>query len=183
MVGWHHPLDGCPYLGMQLARLLCPWDSPGQNTGMGCYSLLQGIFPTQGWKLCLLHCRQILYHRATREASQESWHVITLNGTSFQHHGIQSNNICDKAYGTFFFQTSYHIQRGHQVFKSLNEGRKKDPESGIQEICCCFQRTLPLVSNQNFLCKRRNSKNCFFFFLIPGQGFEPTSPCSVRAEP
>ena len=30
------------------ARLLCPWDSPGKNTGVGCHSCLQGIFPTQG---------------------------------------------------------------------------------------------------------------------------------------
>ena len=29
-------------------RLLCPWDSPGKNTGGGCHALLQGIFPTQG---------------------------------------------------------------------------------------------------------------------------------------
>ena len=36
-------------------RLLCPWDSPGKNTGMGCHFLLQGIFPTQGWNLGLLH--------------------------------------------------------------------------------------------------------------------------------
>ena len=27
--------------------LVCPWNSPGENTGMGCLSLLQGIFPTQ----------------------------------------------------------------------------------------------------------------------------------------
>ena len=30
------------------SRLLCPWDSPGKNTGVGCYALLQGIFLTQG---------------------------------------------------------------------------------------------------------------------------------------
>ena len=29
-------------------RLLCPWDSPGKNTGVGCHALLQGIFPAQG---------------------------------------------------------------------------------------------------------------------------------------
>ena len=28
--------------------LLCPWNSPGKNTGVGCHFLLQGIFPTQG---------------------------------------------------------------------------------------------------------------------------------------
>ena len=36
-----------PY-GLQPARLLCPWDSPGKNTGVGCHALLQGIFQTQG---------------------------------------------------------------------------------------------------------------------------------------
>ena len=43
-----------------VARLLCPWNSPGKNTGVGC--LLQGILPTQRWNPGLLHCRQILYH-------------------------------------------------------------------------------------------------------------------------
>ena len=38
-----------------------PWNSPGQNTGVGSLSLLQGIFPTQGSNPVLLHCRQILY--------------------------------------------------------------------------------------------------------------------------
>ena len=28
------------------ARLLCPWNSPGKNTGVGLHSLLQGIFLT-----------------------------------------------------------------------------------------------------------------------------------------
>ena len=38
-----------------------PWNSPGQNTGVGSCSLLQGLFPTQGQNKGLLHCRQILY--------------------------------------------------------------------------------------------------------------------------
>ena len=46
--------------GRQPARLLCPWDSPGKNTGVGCHALLQGIFPTQGSNPDLQHCRQIL---------------------------------------------------------------------------------------------------------------------------
>ena len=37
------------------ARLLCPWDFPGKNTGVGCYFLLQGIFLTQGLNPSLLH--------------------------------------------------------------------------------------------------------------------------------
>ena len=48
--------------GQQPPRLLCPRDSPGKNTGVGCHALLQGIFADKGWNLHLLHCRQILYH-------------------------------------------------------------------------------------------------------------------------
>ena len=40
---------------------LSPWNSPGQNTGVGSLSLLQGIFPTQGSNPGLPHCRQIHY--------------------------------------------------------------------------------------------------------------------------
>ena len=48
-------------LGLQPARLLGPWDSPGKDTGVGCHALLQGSFPTQGSNPGLLHCRWILY--------------------------------------------------------------------------------------------------------------------------
>ena len=48
---------------MYLARQApCPWGSPGKNTAIGCHVLLQGIFPTQGSNLHLLHllhCRGI----------------------------------------------------------------------------------------------------------------------------
>ena len=43
-------------------RLLCPWDFPGNSTGVDCHFLLQGIFPTQRSNLGLPHCRQTLYH-------------------------------------------------------------------------------------------------------------------------
>ena len=36
--------------GLKPARVLCPWDSPGKNTGVGCYALLQEIFPNPGIK-------------------------------------------------------------------------------------------------------------------------------------
>ena len=46
---------------LQPHRLYSPWNSPGQNTGVGSLSLLQGIIPTQGSNPGLLHCRWILY--------------------------------------------------------------------------------------------------------------------------
>ena len=47
--------------GMYPTRLLCPWSSPGKNTGVGSHPLLQGIFPTLWLNLGLPYCRQILY--------------------------------------------------------------------------------------------------------------------------
>ena len=46
---------------LQLHGLYSPWNFPGQNTGMGNLSLLQGIFPTQESNWGLLHCKWILY--------------------------------------------------------------------------------------------------------------------------
>ena len=49
----------CPTLlrsyGLQPARLLCPQDFPGTDTGVGCHFLLQGILLTQGLNPCLWH--------------------------------------------------------------------------------------------------------------------------------
>ena len=57
--------------GVEPTRLLCPWDSPGKNTGVDYHALLQGIFPTQRWNPCLCISsigRQIFPHSATWEA-------------------------------------------------------------------------------------------------------------------
>ena len=48
--------------GLQSTRLLCPRNSLGKNTRVGCHSLLQGILPAQGLSVGLLHYRWILYH-------------------------------------------------------------------------------------------------------------------------
>jgi len=53
---------------LQLHGLYSPWNSPGQNTGVGSFSLLQGIFPTQGSNLGLPLCRQIL-HQLSHQGS------------------------------------------------------------------------------------------------------------------
>ena len=56
--------------GLQPARLLRPWNSPGKNTGVNCYSLFQGIFLAQGSNPGLLHCRQTVYCLSHKTYSQ-----------------------------------------------------------------------------------------------------------------
>ena len=54
--------EGCSVVSnsLQPHGQYSPWNSPGQNSGVGSLSLLQGIFPTQGSNPGLLHCKQIL---------------------------------------------------------------------------------------------------------------------------
>ena len=59
--------------------MVCPWDSPGKNTGVDCHSLCQGIFPTQELNPSLLHCRQMLYHlRSSVQFSSVTQLCLTL---------------------------------------------------------------------------------------------------------
>ena len=62
---WHH-------------GLYSPWNTPGQNTGVGSLSLLQWIFSTQRSNPGLQHCRQILYQLSTKRSPILEWVVYPL---------------------------------------------------------------------------------------------------------
>ena len=90
-------------------RLLCLWDSPGTNTGVGYYFLLQGIFPTQESNWCLFHCRQIPYclsHQGSLPQNQEV-PQIKLNT---EHSRTFQDEIC------FFF---YFLSNTLSIEKSI----------------------------------------------------------------
>ena len=57
--------------GLQPTRLLCAWDFPGKDPGVGCHFHPQGTFPTQGSKLGLPYCGQILYQLSYKGSPQK----------------------------------------------------------------------------------------------------------------
>ena len=68
--------------GLQPASLLCPWNSPGKNAGVGSCALLQGIFPTQGSNPGLPYCRQILYrlsHQRSKRPAKRCHQLLSLD--------------------------------------------------------------------------------------------------------
>ena len=73
----------CDPMGCILPGSFVHGDSPGKNTGVGCHAFLQGVFPTQGWILWLLHCRQILY-----PLSHPECHLIRNRTVSISQLGI-----------------------------------------------------------------------------------------------
>ena len=113
-------------LGLEPARLLCPWDSLGKNAGVGCHFLLQGIFLTQGLNLHLLH----LLHWQASSLSLEppekpsieyfpfmwTWNLLCLISLVFRIVWFVCVNFCLSQLNKTLLQINHHnvIQRqGH----------------------------------------------------------------------
>ena len=80
--------------------LYSPWNSPGQNTGVGSLSLLSGVFPSQGSNSGLPHCRRILYQLSHAEDRlTPRWHVGKPRGKASRgsHRSLDPRNgkICE----------------------------------------------------------------------------------------
>ena len=61
--------------------LYSPWNSPGQNTGVGSRSRLQGNFPTQGLNPGLPHCRRILYQLSHKGSPLRCPNPVTISAS------------------------------------------------------------------------------------------------------
>ena len=96
-------------------ELYSPRNSPGQNTGVGSLSLLRGIFPTQGSKPDLPHCRQILYQLS------HNWLKMILFGVSLM---PRVNSIWNTEI-SFFVCPFYNLKLDYliilHVFKSCSK--------------------------------------------------------------
>ena len=67
------------------------WNSTGQNTGVGSFSLLQGIFPTQELNQDLLHCKQILYqlsYQASPKFNSDDHYIYYCEQESLRKNGV-----------------------------------------------------------------------------------------------
>ena len=86
--------------GLWSTRLLCPWNSPGKNFGVGCCALLQGISWTQVLNLGLLHCRQISFQTlllSLGKAKVTGFRLCALSGSFV----VVSLNSCTLIYSPF----------------------------------------------------------------------------------
>ena len=84
-------------------RLLCPWNSPGKNTGAGSHFLLQRIIPTQGSNSCLPHGRQILYHLSHQETPHLHYKSMQVLHSILQHSHVCSR-ICQNIFNKHYMQ-------------------------------------------------------------------------------
>ena len=103
--------------GLQPARLLSPWDSPGKNTGVGSHVLLQGVFPTQGLKphlLQLLHCRWVLYllsHQGSPLLLDIQAHLSVYWQTLHEPASLGRRHCCSVPSASQVFNNKYLLKR------------------------------------------------------------------------
>ena len=116
------------------------WNSPGQNTGVGSLSLLQGIFPTQGSNPGLPHCRRFLYQLSQKGSPRIlEWVAYPFSSGSFQPRNWTGVSCIA---GGFF--TTWAIWEAQVLSKYwLNEWTI---ESICPQICDMSVKTLELVS-------------------------------------
>ena len=88
---------------LQPHELKCPWNSPGQNTGVGSHSVLQGIFPTLESNPGLPHCKWILYQLS----HQGSPRILKWGAYPFSKGSSQPRNWCLLHCKWILYQLSY----------------------------------------------------------------------------
>ena len=163
--------------GLYPARLLCPWDSPGNNTGVGCHALLlQGISPSQGSNPGLPIAGGFFIRWATRDASLSlSLHVIICIGfpsgsavknpparqetreTKFQSPG-QEDPLKEEMSTSVFLPGKFHGQRSLAGWSPW--GLK---ESDVTEHACMPAYNYSL---RCFLCKWDCALYCILFWIV-----------------
>ena len=109
-----------------------PWDSPGQNAGVGSLSLLQRIFPTQGSKPGLPHCRRILYQLS----HQRSPRILEWVAYPFSSGSSQPRNQTGVSCIAGGFFTNWAIREapvtGIQFARSWGVGMPKNWRDGYE---------------------------------------------------
>ena len=98
---------------LQPHELYSQWNSPGQNTGVGSLSFLQGIFPTQGWNPRLLYCRRILYELSYEETT---W---ARNADDKNHKIDWLSNQCKGKFCVVFVWNSESFQLWKIIFSNI----------------------------------------------------------------
>ena len=92
--------------------LYSPWNSPGQNTGVGSLSLLQGIFPTQGSNQGLLYCRKILYQLSYKGR----WRILEWVAYPFSSGSSQPRNQTEVSCIAGGFFTNWAIREAYKRY-------------------------------------------------------------------
>ena len=108
-----------------------PWNSLGQNTGVGSLSLLQGMFPTQGLNPRFPHCRRILYQMSHKGSPRiQGWVAYPFSSRSSQPRN--ATGVSCIAGGFFTNWALRQLQESDKEFSTVTAAKL------LLLSCCCY---------------------------------------------
>ena len=125
-----------PFVQQKSESVSCSvMSNSSQNTGVGCHSLLQGIFLTQGLNPGLLHCRLILYHLSHQGSPKETINKVKRKSTQWEK--IFANKANNKGSNSKIFKQPMQISITNNPDKKyaedLNRHFSKDRQTDGQK--------------------------------------------------
>ena len=151
---------------LQPYGLYSPWNSPGQNTGVGNLSLLQGIFPTQESNPGFPHCRQILYQLSHKGSPRVlEWVAYPFSSRSSRPRDwTQVSRIA----GRFF--TSWATREAQEYWNGLPCPPPEDlPDPGIKPTSPALAGgffTIETPGKPSYLATPRYISMCWTYFCF-----------------
>ena len=134
---WHHGLQS-------------PWDSPGQNTGVGSLSLLQEMFPTQGLNPGLPHCRWILYQLPYKGSSR----ILEYVAYPFSSGSSRPRNWTGVSCIAVGFFTNWAMREARSIYTCLFKERLLRAAGMLSVGCIQLQVSSGLLQLQRTTCPR-----------------------------
>ena len=127
--------ESCSVLSesLRLHGILSPWNSPGQNTGVGSLSCLQGIFPTKGSNPDLPHFLGILYHLSHMGIPRIlEWVAYPTSPGDLSDPGIEPGSPVLQA-NSLPYEVSGKPQKSHRFFLKLHK-----PQNELFPLRTCW---------------------------------------------
>ena len=132
-----------------------PWDSPGQNTGVGSLSVLQGIFPSQGLNLSLLPCMWIPYQLSYKGSLRTLEWVAIHSPVDLFHSGIEPGSPALQA-DSLPTELLGRVSLDMTIFYSLF----------LQNICWYFPKFSCMTTGEWSKIRRLILKQCYLIYRI-----------------
>ena len=124
---------------LQPQGLFSPWNSPGQNTGMGSHSLLQGTFPTQGLNPGLPHYRQILYQLSHEGSPHFTYKWAVMEDQGLRHSSSSFLFLSKREKGKEHSHTEVSVTRVNPTILDVMPLGNRSKGEWLRAMCCLGQ--------------------------------------------